>query len=177
MAQRNAGRRTFTMQEAAYIRQCYLKGESQGSLARKYRVTLNTIGRLVRGETYIEASRTQLEQPHSEDVVSGQLDYHDEEKMEEQTERWYRTSIEADRRDGKPTIVYNRNGTVLGEVTRHTTDADIDEWMRIRAATPAPQKKSAALLAAEEFVAKHQRHQSTPFVDSENQLGEPGEID
>lgn len=49
----NRGRRAFTVEQAAQIRQMYAGGMSQAEIARSFRVTTQTIGRLIRGDTYI----------------------------------------------------------------------------------------------------------------------------
>lgn len=49
----NRGRRAFSDVQAAQIRQLYAQGESQAAIARMFRVNSQTIGRLLRGDTYI----------------------------------------------------------------------------------------------------------------------------
>lgn len=59
------GYRAFTWEEIRAIRARYMAGDSQSTLAREYHVAINTIGRIVRGESYIENSRTRIEQPQT----------------------------------------------------------------------------------------------------------------
>lgn len=52
----NRGKRAFTDAQVAQIRQLYAQGESQTAIARMFRVNSQTIGRLLRGDTYITSS-------------------------------------------------------------------------------------------------------------------------
>lgn len=53
------GRRAFTDEQAAQIRQMYAGGMSQAAIARAFRVNSQTIGRLLRGDTYINGAGMQ----------------------------------------------------------------------------------------------------------------------
>jgi hypothetical protein len=84
MGFKNRGFRAFTWEEVDTIRAAYARGESQGSLARLYGVTVNTIARMVRGETYQVDSRTKTEQPL---VRPMNVNYHDPHQMKMAAER------------------------------------------------------------------------------------------
>lgn len=79
----NRGLRAFTWAEVDAIRRRYAEGESQGKLARAYCVTINTIGRIVRGETYVENSRVGVDQPYGRPHV----DLNDPESVKKLGER------------------------------------------------------------------------------------------
>lgn len=48
----NLGARKLTSEQVAEIRQHYAEGATQGALARHFKVTIGTIGRIVRGESW-----------------------------------------------------------------------------------------------------------------------------
>lgn len=56
MALPNRGRRAFTDEQVAQIRQMYAGGMAQVDIARSFQVTTQTVGRLLRGESYLKAS-------------------------------------------------------------------------------------------------------------------------
>ena len=66
----NQGKAAFNMAEVEGIRARYAQGETQGALAREFGVSVNTIARMVRGETYPQKPRMGVRQVRGAAVVN-----------------------------------------------------------------------------------------------------------
>lgn len=77
---------TLTPDQVYAIRQEYESGATQGELCRKYGVSINTIGRIVRGETWTQFQGPRTEHIHDKPPASDEEIQASEQRLRESLE-------------------------------------------------------------------------------------------
>ncbi len=87
MQRANRGKRAFDDVQVAHIRQLYAGGMSQAGIAREFQVNTQTIGRILRGETYIQGAaediRARVAERYRQPVVPGEDDLEGQRRLVE----------------------------------------------------------------------------------------------
>lgn len=110
---------TLTPDQVYAIRQEYENGATQGELCRKYGVSINTIGRIVRGETWTQFQGPRTEHIHNKPPVS------DEEVQA--SEQRLRAALEPTSQRSEEVLAK------LAEAARKAPDSQLSEFLSDKA--------------------------------------------